>query len=75
MINEESIVTSFTFSRAARYVLPKSGDKWGEHQKERAGLLFKLYSKLKKAYLLICVVRAIFWDKKLTRDLARESLR
>ena len=59
----------------ARYVLPKSGDKWGEHQKERAGLLFKLYPKLKEAYSLICVVRAIFRDKKLTREQARERLR
>lgn len=59
----------------ARYVLPKSGDKWGEHQKERADLLFKLYPKLKEAYSLICVVRAIFRDKKLTREQARERFR
>ena len=59
----------------ARYVLPKSGDKWGEHQKERAGLLFKLYPRLKLAYSLTCVVRAIFRDKKLTREQARERLR
>lgn len=58
----------------ARYVLPKSGDKWGEHQKERAELLFKLYPKLKEAYSLICVVRALFRDKKLTREKARERL-
>ena len=58
----------------ARYVLPKSGDKWGEHQKERADLLFKLYPKLKEAYSLICTIRAIFRDKKLTREQARERL-
>ncbi len=54
-----------------RYVLPKSGDKWGKHQKERAGLLFKLYPKLREAYSLICVIRAMFRNKKLTRDAAR----
>lgn len=58
----------------ARYVLPKSGDKWGEHQKERADLLFKQYPKLKEGYSLTCSVRAIFRDKKLTREQARERL-
>ena len=57
-----------------RYVLAKSGDKWGKHQKERAHLLFELYPKLREAYSLICTIRAMFRNKKLTREAARGYL-
>lgn len=59
----------------AKYILPKSGEKWSESQKKRAGLLFGLKPKIKKAYSLVCQVRAIFKNKKLTKDKAREKLR
>lgn len=48
----------------ARYILPKSRDKWSESQKKRAGLLFGLKLKLKEAYLLVCQIRCIFKNKK-----------
>jgi hypothetical protein len=46
-----------------KYVLAKSGEKWGKHQKERAHLLFELYPKLREAYSLICTIRAMFRNK------------
>lgn len=58
----------------ARYVLPKSGEKWGENQKKRAKLLFELYPKLKEVYSLVCKVRCIFKDKLLTREEAKVKL-
>lgn len=54
-----------------RYVLAKSGEKWGKHQRERAHLLFEKYPKLREAYSLICVLRAMFRNKKLTKEAAR----
>ena len=57
-----------------KYVLAKSGEKWGKHQKERAHLLFELYPKLREAYSLICTIRAMFRNKKLTREAARGYL-
>ena len=54
-----------------KYVLAKSGEKWGKHQKERAHLIFELYPKLREAYSLICTIRAMFRNKKLTREAAR----
>lgn len=59
----------------ARYILPKSGDKWSQNQKKRAELLFGLKPKLKEAYSLVCQIRCIFGNKKLTKDQARENLR
>ena len=44
----------------SRYILPKSGNKWGVHQRERAKLLFDLYPDLKEGYSLVCKVRNIF---------------
>ena len=58
----------------ARYILPKAGNKWGENQKERIRLLFKLYPQIREAYSLICLIRAIFRNKKLTREQAKEKL-
>jgi transposase len=59
----------------ARYILPKSGDNWSRNQKKRAELLFDLKPKLKEAYSLVCRIRCIFKNKKLTKDQAREKLR
>ena len=57
-----------------RYVLAKSGEKWGKPQKERAHLLFELYPKLREAYSLTCTIRAMFRNKKITREAARGYL-
>lgn len=58
----------------ARYILPKSGNDWSAGQKERAKILFDLYPKLESAHSLVCSLRAIFRNKKLTREQARERL-
>lgn len=57
-----------------RYILTKAGNKWGENQKERARLLFKLYPQIREAYSLICLIRAIFRNKTLTREEAKKKL-
>lgn len=57
----------------SRNLLAQSGEKWGEHKKERAGLLFGLYPQIKEAYSLICKVRDIF-KRKLTKDEAKAKL-
>ena len=57
----------------SRNLLAQSGEKWGEHKKERAKLLFDLYPQMKEAYSLICKVRDIF-KRKLTVDEARTKL-
>ena len=62
------------FTRA-RYILPKSGEKWSEKQKAKANLLFGLAPKLKEAYSLVCELRGIFKNKKLNKDTAREKLK
>ena len=59
----------------ARYILPKSGEKWSENQKERANLLFDLHPKLREAHSLVCKLRSIFKNKKQTKDQAREKLK
>ena len=59
----------------ARYILPKSGEKWSEKQKAKADLLFELAPKLKEAYSLVCELRCIFKSKKLTKDAAKERLK
>ena len=57
----------------SRNQLAQAGEKWGEHKKERAELLFGLYPQMKEAYSLICKVRDIF-KRKLTVDEARTKL-
>lgn len=57
----------------SRSLLSQSGDKWGEHKKERAGLLFGLYPQLREAYSLICKVRSIFRQEICVEE-AREKL-
>lgn len=58
----------------SRSLLSKSRDKWSKTQKERAGLLFELYPKIKEAYNLVDTLRAIFRNKSIDRDQAREEL-
>lgn len=57
----------------SRNLLSQSGEKWGEHKKERARLLFDLHPQLKEGYSLICKVRSVF-KKKISVDEAREQL-
>jgi len=59
----------------ARYILPKSGDDWSENNKQRARIMFELYPKLQEAYSLVCQLRAIFRNKELTREEAKERLK
>lgn len=59
----------------AKYILPKSGDKWSQSQKKRAELLFDLKPKLKEAHSLVCQLRCIFKNKTQTKQEARERLR
>lgn len=55
--NGETKVELLTRSRNQ---LSQSGEKWGEHKKERANLLFELYPQMLEGYSLICNVRSIF---------------
>ncbi len=57
----------------SRNLLTQSGDKWGEHKKERAKLLFDLYPQIKEAYSLVCKVRDIF-KRKFTVEEAKAEL-
>ncbi|MDR0844917.1 MAG: transposase, partial [Tannerella sp.] len=57
----------------SRYLLFKSADKWTEKQKQRAKLLFELYSDIKKAYSITHSLRMIF-SKNTIKDAARLSL-
>ena len=61
------------FTRVKR-VLPQSGEKWRESQKVRANMVFEFAPKLKEAYSLVCKLRAIFRNKKLTKETAKEKL-
>lgn len=58
----------------AKYILPQTGDKWSERQKERARLTFSLHPRIKEAYSLVCSARSIFRDEGLTREMAKERL-
>ena len=60
------------FTRVKR-VLPQSGEKWSESQKVRANMAFEFAPKLKEAYSLVCKLRAIFRNKKLTKETAKET--
>lgn len=61
------------FTRVKR-VLPQSGEKWSESQKVRANMVFEFAPKLKEAYSLVCKLRAIFRNKKLTKETAKGKL-
>ena len=57
----------------SRYLLFKSPEKWTDTQKQRAGILFELYPKLKTAYSLCHSLRMIF-AKNTIKDAARLSM-
>lgn len=62
------------FLTRCKHLILKSADKWKKSQRERARVLFRLYPKLKTAFYLMAKLRAIFRNKKLTREQARERL-
>lgn len=55
--------------------LPQSGEKWSQSQKTRVAMVFELAPKLKEAHSLVCKLRAIFRNKKLTKETAKTGLR
>lgn len=58
----------------SRGLLSKSPDKWSDTQKERARLVFDSHPDIREAFSLINSLRAIFRNRDLDRDKARESL-
>ena len=56
-----------------RYALFKSPEKWTVSQRQRAGMVFRLYPDLKEAYRLSQNLRTIF-NRRSTKDCARLNL-
>ena len=57
----------------SRYLLFKSGEKWTQRQRERAGILFNEFPDIKKAYGLSHSLRMIF-SKNTIKDAARLAM-
>lgn len=57
----------------SRYLLFKASHNWSTSQKQRAKILFELYSDIKKAYDLAHSLRMIY-SKNTIKDAARRSL-
>ena len=51
----------------SRYLLMQNGGEWGDKQRERAKLLFKMHPRIQEAYGHVCSLRAIFRNKDLTK--------
>ena len=58
----------------SKHILTKSADKWSERQKERARILFDSYPQLRELYSLLCQLRAVFSNKKCTREEGQKKL-
>lgn len=69
--NGETLVEALT---RCRKQLSMSREKWSATQEKRTKILFELYPKLEEAYNLINSLRAIFRNKKLTKDTAKQKL-
>lgn len=69
--NGETLVEALT---RCRKQLSMSREKWSASQEKRAKILFELYPKLEEAYNLINSLRAVFRNKKLTKETAKEKL-
>ena len=69
--NGETLVEALT---RCRKQLSMSREKWSLTQENRAKILFELYPKLEEAYNLINSLRAVFRNKKLTKETAKEKL-
>ena len=70
--NGETLVEAQTLCRKQ---LSMSREKWSATQKKRAKILFALYPKLEEAYNLINSLRAIFRNKKLTKETAKQNFK
>ena len=68
--NGETLVEALT---RCRKQLSMSREKWSATQEKRAKILFGLYPKLEEAYNLINSLRAIFRNKELTKETAKEK--
>ena len=71
LANGETLVEALTRCRGQ---LSMSREKWSATQEKRAGILFELYPKLEEAYNLINSLRAVFRNKKLTKETAKGKL-
>lgn len=71
LANGETLVEALT---RCRNQLSMSREKWSATQEKRAKILFELYPKLEEAYSLINSLRAVFRNKKLTKETAKEKL-
>lgn len=69
LANAETLVEALT---RCRKQLSMSREKWSVTQEKRAKILFELYPKLEQAYNLTGSLRAIFRNKKLTKETAKE---
>src|SRR5574344_492345 len=71
LTNGETLVEALT---RCRKQLPMSREKWSLAQEKRAKILFELYPKLEEAYNLVNSLRAVFRNKELTKETAKEKL-
>ena len=70
--NGETLVEALT---RCRKQLSMSREKWTIAQENRAKILFELYPKLEEAYYLINSLRAVFRNKELVKETAKEKLK
>lgn len=70
LTNGETLVEALT---RCHKQLSMSREKWTASQEKRAKILFEQYPKLKEAYNLINSLRAIFRNKELTKETAKEK--
>jgi len=70
--NKETLVEALT--RCARQ-LTTSREKWSDSQEKRAKILFAMYTKLEEAYSIVNSLRAVFRNKKLTKETAKEKFK
>ena len=57
-----------------KYLLSQTGEKWGEGKRLRALILFDRYPKIYEGYCLMCKWKAIFRDKRLNRESAKDRI-
>lgn len=70
--NGETLVEALT---RCRKQLSMSREKWSATQEKRAKILFALNPKLEEAYKLVNSLRAIFKNKKLTKETAKQKFK
>ena len=70
--NGETLVEALT---RCRKQLSMSREKWSATQEKRARILFARYPKLEEAYNLVNSLRAMFKNKKLTKETAKQKFK